>query len=114
VDGIMIECKDEAENAYDSIRFNDDDGSNVIDSRDLQNEKQYEKIISTVEGIIIDCNEEEENAYDSIRFNDDDLSNVIDSREVQCEKQCKQIISICDGIITELIEQILRISRVFA
>jgi hypothetical protein len=46
-DGITIDRSDEDENANDSIRFNDDDCSNVIDSSELQCEKQEEQRIST-------------------------------------------------------------------
>jgi hypothetical protein len=43
----MIDRNDEETNADDSIRFNDDGLSNVIESRDLQCAKQCEQRIST-------------------------------------------------------------------
>jgi hypothetical protein len=51
VRGITIERNDEKPNAYDSIRFNDDGLSNVIESRDPQCAKQCEQRTSTCDPI---------------------------------------------------------------
>jgi hypothetical protein len=50
----MIESSDEHANAFDSIRFNCEFDSNVIDDSDLQYEKQFDSRISTLLGIKID------------------------------------------------------------
>jgi hypothetical protein len=44
--GIMIDSSDENENANDSIRFNREFDSKVIDESEVQFEKQCEPIIS--------------------------------------------------------------------
>jgi hypothetical protein len=46
-DGIKIDSRLEFENAYDSIRFNDDGDSNEIDESDLQFSKHEHPRIST-------------------------------------------------------------------
>jgi hypothetical protein len=45
--GIKIDLRFENENAFDSIRFNDDADSNEIDESDLQYEKHDDPRIST-------------------------------------------------------------------
>jgi hypothetical protein len=50
----MIDVSDDDENADDSIRFNREFDSNVIDESDLQSEKQFDLRISTFLGIKID------------------------------------------------------------
>jgi hypothetical protein len=47
----MIDRNDEDSNADDSIRFNDDGLSNVIESRDPQCAKQFEQRTSTCDPI---------------------------------------------------------------
>jgi hypothetical protein len=51
--GIKSDSMFEDENAFDSIRFNDDGDSNEIDESDLQEEKQDESIIVTNPGTTI-------------------------------------------------------------
>jgi hypothetical protein len=45
--GIIIDSRFEYENAYHSIRLNDDGDSNEMDESDLQCEKHYNSRIST-------------------------------------------------------------------
>jgi hypothetical protein len=52
IPGISIDSSFEFENAFDSIRFNDDSDSNEIDESDLQYEKHADPRISTKWGII--------------------------------------------------------------
>jgi hypothetical protein len=52
--GIKIDCNDEDENTYDSIRVKCEFDSNVIDESDLHPEKQNDPRISTFFGIKID------------------------------------------------------------
>jgi DNA-dependent RNA polymerase auxiliary subunit epsilon len=80
-------------NARDSIRFNCEFDSNVIDESELQYEKQDELRISTFRGIMIDLSDDDENANDSIRFNCEFDSNVIDESDSQYEKHFEQSIS---------------------
>jgi hypothetical protein len=75
------------ENADDSIRFNREFDSNVIDESDLQCEKHFNPRISTFLGIMIDSSDDDENADDSIRFNREFDSNVIDESDLQYQKQ---------------------------
>jgi hypothetical protein len=51
---INNERNDDSLNAFDSIFFNDDGDSNVIESSDRQQLKQFEQRISTLQGIIIE------------------------------------------------------------
>jgi hypothetical protein len=80
-DGMMIDSIDVPLNAFDSIRFNFDDDSNVIDFNEGQSLKQFEPRISTFDGMMIDSIDVPLNAFDSICFNFDDDSNVIDFNE---------------------------------
>jgi len=100
--GIKICFNDwQNENAFDSIRLNDDGDSNEIDESDSQREKQREGRISTELGIKMCFNDfQHENAFDSIRRNDDGDSNEIDESDLQFEKQLEPRISICLGIVT--------------
>jgi hypothetical protein len=86
--GITIDSSFDDENAYDSIRFNDDGDSNEIDESDLQYEKHSDPRISTEHGITIDSSFDDENAFHSIRFNDDGDSNEIESNEDRSETTC--------------------------
>jgi hypothetical protein len=54
VRGITSDSSAKSENAFDSIRFNDDGDSNEIDESDRQDEKQNDPKISTEHGIEID------------------------------------------------------------
>jgi hypothetical protein len=114
VGGKAIDRNDESANDSDSIRFNDDGDSNEIDSRSVQDEKQFEQRISTDDGMTIDRNDEFANDCDSIRSNDDGDSNEIDSRRVQKKKQFEQRISTLRGIIIFAIERIFRINILFS
>jgi hypothetical protein len=89
----MIDLSDDDENVDDSIRFNCEFDSNVIDGSDLQNEKQFELRISTFRGIMIDLNDDDENADDSISFNCEFASNAIDESNPEYEKQSDPITS---------------------
>jgi hypothetical protein len=100
--GITIDSSFEYENAFDSIRFNDDCDSNEIDERDPQQKKHDDPRISTEHGIKIDSSFENENASDSIRFNDDGDSNEIDESDLQKEKQNDPRISTEHGIEIDL------------
>jgi hypothetical protein len=44
---MIIDRSDEHENAYDSIRVNDDGNSNEIDSSQAQDQKLFDPTIST-------------------------------------------------------------------
>jgi hypothetical protein len=74
------------ENAYVPIRDHCNAFSNVIDSSDLQSEKQKSLMISTLAGMKRIFNPLLENACASIRCNFDSFSNVIDSSDSQLEK----------------------------
>jgi hypothetical protein len=95
---MTIDSSVEFENAFDSIRFNDDGDSNEIDESDSQYKKHDEQRISIEHGITIDCRPECENASDSIRFNDDGDSNGIVERDFQPKKQDDPIILIKFGM----------------
>jgi hypothetical protein len=67
--GIMIDLSDDSQNASDSIRFNCEFDSNVIDESDSQNKKHPNPRVSTFRGMMIDSSDDDENADDSIFFN---------------------------------------------
>jgi hypothetical protein len=77
----MIDSSDDDENANDSIRFNCEFDSNVIDESEEQFEKQLEPRISTFRGIMIGLSVDDENANDPIRNNRELDSNLIDESE---------------------------------
>jgi hypothetical protein len=51
--GITIDSSDDSQNAFDSIRVENEFHSNVIDESDPQNEKYFDPRISTLLGIRI-------------------------------------------------------------
>jgi hypothetical protein len=75
------------ENAPVPIRCNFDSFSNVIDSSDLQLEKQESLMTLTLAGMKRLFNSLPENADAPIRGQCDSFSNVIDSSDLQSEKQ---------------------------
>jgi hypothetical protein len=97
--GIIIDSSFDFENAFDSIRFNDDGDSNKTDESDSHLEKHDDPRISTEYGISTDSNFDLENAFVSIRFNDDGDSNEIDESNSQDAKHDDPRIVIKVGMI---------------
>jgi hypothetical protein len=56
--GISIDWSDEDKNTSDSIRVNREFDSNVIDKSNLQYEKHFDPIMSTLHGIKIDSSDD--------------------------------------------------------
>jgi hypothetical protein len=63
---MIIDLREEAKNAFDSILRNSESDSIEIDESDLQSLKQDEPRISTVRGVMIDVREEPQDASDSV------------------------------------------------
>jgi hypothetical protein len=99
--GILIDLREQLQNASDSICFNRESCSNEIDESDLHDEKHDEQRISTERGIVIDLREESRNAYDSICFNRELFSNAIDESDLCDEKHDEQRLSIVRGIMID-------------
>jgi hypothetical protein len=76
--GIVIDSRDDHENAPSSMRVNSESVSNEIDESELQYEKHSEQRIWTWRGIVIDSREDHENAWNSMRVNSESVSNEID------------------------------------
>jgi hypothetical protein len=74
-------------NAFVATLCNLDPVSNPTDSSELQLEKLYSLMTSTLAGIKMLFNSLDENAYAPIRCNFASLSNVIDSSDLHSEKQ---------------------------
>jgi hypothetical protein len=81
--GRTIDCKEQLENASDSIRFSCESDSNEIDESELHEAKQLEQRVSTFRGIMIDFNEQYENAEDSIRLSCEFGANETDENKLQ-------------------------------
>jgi hypothetical protein len=92
--GITIDWSDESESASDSICVKSEFDSNVIDERDSQREKYFDRRISTLLGIKIHWRDDNENGSDSIRGNREFDSNEIDESDWHDEKHFDPRISI--------------------